>query len=166
MTPDRAGGGVHACSPEATGYTTTSWWINYRAGLRWLSGIWVYIWSNVKLSQTNSAFSSPSVSPGEAAAEQAALPQPHIHTDEIIPLRDRKILQQYLALACSKGHKQRDLCDSSIWASWKSDSGRAELSTWSHHNTRGLEDAFLWTTWLCSLQASALGFKLPLGRIW
>lgn len=80
------------------------------------------IWWNVGLSQTNSPLPPP-----VCLLERLLL---RIHTEEIIPLRDRKILQQYLAAACRKGHKQRDSYDRSIWTGWKTDSTRAEFFYW------------------------------------
>lgn len=61
-------------------------------------------------SQTNSPpVSSPGLSAGKASAERASSSsQLHIRTDEIIPLREGKILQRYLAAAYGEGRKQTD----------------------------------------------------------
>lgn len=88
------------------------------------------IWWNVGLSQTNSPLPPPVCLLERLLLSMQPLSQLHNHTEEMIALRVGKILQQYLAAACRKGHKQRDSYDRSIWAGWKTDSTRAEFFFW------------------------------------
>lgn len=46
-----------------------------------------------------------------------ALSQLHIHADEIIPFRARKILQRYWLLPSASAINTKDFYDSSIWMS-------------------------------------------------